>query len=498
MSNNEDPYASARPTPLPTRDATGLSADELLARTPPVPPVPDEPSVTERITSGARNAVEGAALFVQQLDLPGKWRALRLGDRARHLAERGSETAKSAAAVAAPKLREAGSRVRDTVATGADKAATGLRSAATKASSVAGQASEKASVAIRDRISPQADPASVPSELDRLVARDQLDPSPVAAPGRAPSPPAAPAGLPLFAHDDPAPPAPVQPAGPPLTAAAAAAASNAAPAPQVPAAAPMPVAEQPQETPEAHDEPPVAVLDRLPAWLRQPASWAAVAGLVFMAGALFGGWWQSGRVTPVAVRAALMADPAMLPAAMAQLRDSSVAAAINERRTALERPFAGAWGGNADGDVVVTVFTDYACGFCRASEADVARLLREDREIKIVYRELPVLTADSEPAARLALAAARNGRYAAMHRTLFASDTPDRPTRIAAADNVGVSAEASALGDPAITQEIENNIALARALNIDGTPAWVVGDRLLSGAVGLPALREAIAAARTR
>ena len=146
--------------------------------------------------------------------------------------------------------------------------------------------------------------------------------------------------------------------------------------------------------------------------------------------------------------------------------------------------------------MTLTVFTDYACTFCRASVPDIERLLREDRRLKIVFREMPILSPDSEAAARLALVAAKRGHYMPVHRALFASANPNAAARSAAATRYDVPNDSAALNTAAITRELQDNIALARQLNFDGTPSWVVGDEVMNGAQGYDKLREAIARAR--
>ena len=92
------------------------------------------------------------------------------------------------------------------------------------------------------------------------------------------------------------------------------------------------------------------------------------------------------------------------------------------------RPYHGAWAGAADGDVVLVEFFDYACGFCRASNPDVERLLREDPRLKVVWREYPVLGPDSERAAVASMAAAESGRFRQFHDRLFAAGPPSEAT----------------------------------------------------------------------
>ncbi|MBA3896656.1 MAG: DsbA family protein [Sphingomonadaceae bacterium] len=192
----------------------------------------------------------------------------------------------------------------------------------------------------------------------------------------------------------------------------------------------------------------------------------------------------------------ILAHPEILPEAMDRLQQREIAKAVRANRAVIEKPFANAWEGAADADVTLVEFFDYACGYCRASLPDIDRLLREDKHIKIVYREFPVLGPDSEEAARISLAAAKGTRYAAFHRALYASGRPDTRARSNVAHQFGLNPNESLTPDAA--QEIAANRDLQRALNLTGTPSWVVGDRVLSGAVGYDGLKAAIAEARSK
>ena len=192
------------------------------------------------------------------------------------------------------------------------------------------------------------------------------------------------------------------------------------------------------------------------------------------------------------VRAYILAHPEIIPDAMRLLQDREVAKVVQANRAALETPFGSAWAGAKDGDVVLVEFFDYACGFCRKSNADVERLLEEDDKLKVVWREWPVLGEDSLAAAEASLAAAQQGRFRAYHDRLFASGRPDAAAVAAAKASAGVTAPAS----PEHQREIERNYQLARSIGATGTPTFVIGDKVLQGAVGYEALKKAIAEAR--
>jgi protein-disulfide isomerase len=138
-------------------------------------------------------------------------------------------------------------------------------------------------------------------------------------------------------------------------------------------------------------------------------------------------------------------------------------------------------------------FFDYACGYCRKSNEDVERLLAEDPRLKVVWRELPVLGADSEAAAELSLAAAAQGRFRPFYDRLFAAGRPTADAIANVSAELGVRPTPDA---PAIRAELDKNLQLARAINATGTPTFVVGDQVLQGAVGYDALKQAIAEAR--
>ena len=200
-----------------------------------------------------------------------------------------------------------------------------------------------------------------------------------------------------------------------------------------------------------------------------------------------------------AVRAYILDHPEIIPEAVAKLQQRETGKVLSDNRTRLQTPFSGAWAGAANGDVVLVEFTDYACGFCRASVADIDRLLAEDKKLKIVYREIPILGPGSEQAAILALAAARQGRHAAVHRALFAAGSPSaaKSAAVAAQAKLDPAATAGAATDPVIAKEISDNLALARDIGLTGTPTFVIGNRILSGAVGYDTLKQAVADARS-
>ena len=196
------------------------------------------------------------------------------------------------------------------------------------------------------------------------------------------------------------------------------------------------------------------------------------------------------------VRDYILSHPEILPEAMDKLRERETAKVVNANRKAIETPFAGAWEGAVDADVTVVQFFDYNCGYCRSSMVDIDKLVAADKRVRIVYREFPVLGPDSENAARVSLAAAKAGKYVAFHRAAYAAGQPDPRAVERIAKGLGIDLAFAA--DPAAQAEIDANLNLARPLGMSGTPSWVIGNKVLSGAVGYDALKEAVAAARVK
>lgn len=193
------------------------------------------------------------------------------------------------------------------------------------------------------------------------------------------------------------------------------------------------------------------------------------------------------------VREYLLANPEIVTEAQTRLQERETAKLIEANRALIETPFGSAWAGAADGDVVLVELFDYACGYCRQSNADVERLIAEDKKLKVVWREWPVLGQDSLAAAEASLAAAEQGKFRPFFASLFEQGRPTGAALQAAQAQTGAAPAANVQRYRA---EIEKNYELARALGATGTPTFIVGGKVLQGAVGYEALKAAIAEAR--
>jgi protein-disulfide isomerase len=221
------------------------------------------------------------------------------------------------------------------------------------------------------------------------------------------------------------------------------------------------------------------------------------------------GFTPAQRATIVEImRNALKSDPSILRDAIAALQDEEASVKDAAARTAIGKagseltqapgdPVAG----NPNGDVTVVEFYDVRCPYCRRMLPVVADLLRSDSKVRFVYKDIPILGPASVVGAKAVLAAQRQGGYQRLH-DLIMSGPPTVTENTVRADAIRAGLDWGRLqrdmDDPAIVHRLNDNLSLARALGIDGTPAYVIGGRLLPGALDLAQLQDAVAAARVR
>lgn len=208
------------------------------------------------------------------------------------------------------------------------------------------------------------------------------------------------------------------------------------------------------------------------------------------------------------LREALAADPSILRDAIEALQrdetqkeQAATRAAITDMREALVHKEGDPIGGNPDGDVTLVEFYDARCPFCRGMLPVEAELLRRDPNIRVVFKDIPILGPGSRIAARAVLAAQRQDGYKKLHDALM-SGTPDIDTEVVRKAALKIGLDWTRLqhdmADPEIQNRIDANLKMAHALHIDGTPTYIIGNQVLSGAVELADLQNAVAAARKK
>ncbi len=206
------------------------------------------------------------------------------------------------------------------------------------------------------------------------------------------------------------------------------------------------------------------------------------------------------------VRDYLINHPEVIVEAMQGMQARQERADLTEAQEALKaradeifRDFNSPVGGNEQGDVTLVEFFDYNCPYCRKMAPLLIDAEKADPQLRIVFKEFPILGPGSEFAARAALAAQRQGRYEAFHHALMgAKEKVSEDSVLATAAKIGLDVERlkADMQEPSIQVAIDRNMALAAALRINGTPGFIVGDQILRGATELTVLQGLINQAR--
>lgn len=209
-----------------------------------------------------------------------------------------------------------------------------------------------------------------------------------------------------------------------------------------------------------------------------------------------------------AIREYLLENPEVMLEVQDALQEKQLAAqredqakAIEAQKTAIYDNMADPVLGNADGSATVVEFFDYNCGFCKRAMADMVSMMENDSELKFVLKEFPILGPDSEAAHHVALAFndLYPEQYPQFHLRLLSFDgrASDESAMRIATELGGDEAEIRArMEDPSIGERIRATYALANELGISGTPAYVVGDEVVSGALGESVLATKVANVR--
>jgi len=159
--------------------------------------------------------------------------------------------------------------------------------------------------------------------------------------------------------------------------------------------------------------------------------------------------------------------------------------AIADNAAAIYRAPDASVAGNADGDITVVEFFDYNCGYCKRGLADVAKLVETDPKVRVVFKELPILSKGSEEAAHVALAAKKQGKYWEIHKAMLgAKGHMDEASALRIAEKLGLDMEKlkADMASPEVKTEIARDEALAKKMGVNGTPHFLVGDRAIPGA----------------
>jgi protein-disulfide isomerase len=210
------------------------------------------------------------------------------------------------------------------------------------------------------------------------------------------------------------------------------------------------------------------------------------------------------------VRDYLIANPEVLEEAMAELSKRQSAAETAKHEAAVVKNAEvifnsprGVTVGNKDGDVTFVEFFDYNCGYCKRAMLDMMELMKSDPKLKVVLKEFPVLSAGSVEAAQVGVAVRMQDptgkKYLDFHQKLLTGrGAADKARAMAVAKEVGLDMAKleKDLSSAEVRNTLEENMKLAEALGMNGTPSYVIGKQVVIGAVGADNLREKISNAR--
>jgi protein-disulfide isomerase len=174
-----------------------------------------------------------------------------------------------------------------------------------------------------------------------------------------------------------------------------------------------------------------------------------------------------------------------LEAKMDKIQADRMAVAIKEHAGELFRPAASPVVGNVKGDVPVIEFFDYNCGYCKKAFSDLAKLIDKDKKVRVILKELPILAKGSEEASRVALAAKMQGKYWEFHRAMLESQgQANEASALRVAEKLGLDMPRlkKDMASAEVKKEIDETRQLATKMGIQGTPHFIVGDRIIPGA----------------
>jgi len=176
---------------------------------------------------------------------------------------------------------------------------------------------------------------------------------------------------------------------------------------------------------------------------------------------------------------------AVLDARMEKIQSERMAVAMKEFAGELYRPTGSPIVGNVMGDVPIVEFFDYNCGFCKKAFPDVAKLMEKDKKVRVILKEFPILSKGSEEASRVALAAKMQGKYWEFHRAMLeVQGQATEASALRTAEKLGLDMPRikKDMASAEVKKEIEDTRKLAAKIGIQGTPHFIVGDRVIAGA----------------
>lgn len=200
---------------------------------------------------------------------------------------------------------------------------------------------------------------------------------------------------------------------------------------------------------------------------------------------------QRGEIEKI-IKDYLVAHPEVLEEASAELDKRKQLAEAEKAKTEIKNHSEALFNssrqvtiGNAGGDVTLVEFFDYNCGYCKRGLHDVVKLVETDPKVRVVFKELPILSKGSEEASRVALAAQRQGKYWELHKAMLgAKGQMNEAAALQIAEKLGLDMTKlkADMASPEVKAEVDKSEALAKKMGVNGTPHFLIGDRAIAGA----------------
>lgn len=201
----------------------------------------------------------------------------------------------------------------------------------------------------------------------------------------------------------------------------------------------------------------------------------------------------------------IMKNPEVLMDSVDQYRKRDAQRSMDESKAKIQKYksyFASnsrAVAGNPNGDVTVVEFFDYNCGYCKRAFPDLMGLLDKDKNVRVVFMEMPILGPQSEQTAKASLAALKQDKYFEFHKIAIAHNGPKNDDTLRGlAEKAGLDVDQfeKDMNSQEISEEVKSSLNIGREIGVRGTPAFIVGDEFYGGYIGAEGLKDAIAKAR--
>ena len=219
-----------------------------------------------------------------------------------------------------------------------------------------------------------------------------------------------------------------------------------------------------------------------------------------MSSVAFGGGFNEPQRKEIGeiIKEYLLENPEILRDAFQELQRREQMAEANRAQSVIKENAASIFrsdkdlvAGNPNGSITMVEYFDYNCGYCKRAMPDVLKLVDQDKDLKVVMKEFPILGPGSTFAARAALASKKQGKYWEFHLALMRQrGSVTEKSTLKVAEKVGLDVERlkQDMQSPEIEQTLGANMSVAQSLGINGTPAFIIDDKLIPGAVGFETL----------